>query len=78
MNGVQALVGDVGARQNRVDSLTAGFDVLQQQLESRKADLREVDIEQAITDMLSKQSAYQAAMLAASKVMGMSLTDYLR
>jgi flagellar hook-associated protein 3 FlgL len=78
ITGVQALVGDVGARQNRVETLTAGFDALQLNLEDRKADLREVDIETAITEMLNRQTAYQAAMMAASKVMGMSLTDYLR
>ena len=78
LTGIQALVGDVGARQNRVETLTAGFDALQLNLEDRKADLREVDIETAITEMLNRQTAYQAAMMAASKVMGMSLTDYLR
>jgi flagellar hook-associated protein 3 FlgL len=76
--GVQALVGDVGARQSRVETLTAGFDAMQMNLEERKGNLREVDMEQAITEMLNRQTAYQAAMLAASKVMGMSLMDYLR
>jgi flagellar hook-associated protein 3 FlgL len=75
---VQALVGDIGARQTRVDTLLAGFDALQLALEERKSDLREVDMEQAITEMLNRQTAYQAAMLAASKVMGMSLADYIR
>ena len=75
---VQALVGDIGARQTRVDTLLSGFDALQLALEERKSDLREVDMEQAITEMLNRQTAYQAAMMAASKVMGMSLTDYLR
>jgi flagellar hook-associated protein 3 FlgL len=76
--GVQALVGDVGARQNRVDTLLAGFDTLQLNLEDRRADLREVDMEEAITEMLNRKTAYEAAMMAASKVMGMSLMDYLR
>ena len=78
MQGVQSLVGDVGARQNRIETLGTGFDALQQYLEARKSDLREVDMETAITEMLNRQTAYQAAMMAASKVMGMSLTDYLR
>jgi flagellar hook-associated protein 3 FlgL len=78
ITGVQAMVGDIGARQNRVETLTAGLDALQLNLEERKSDLREVDIETAITEMLNRQTAYQAAMMAASKVMGMSLTDYLR
>ena len=76
--GVQALVGDVGARQNRVETLLSGFDTLQLNLEERRADLREVDMEAAITEMLNRKTAYEAAMMAASKVMGMSLMDYLR
>jgi flagellar hook-associated protein 3 FlgL len=76
--GVQTLIGDVGARQTRVDTLLAGFDSLQATLESRQSDLREVDMEQAITELLSRQTAYQAAMAATSRVMGMSLVDYLR
>jgi flagellar hook-associated protein 3 FlgL len=75
---VQTLIGDVGARQNNVDLIASGFDALQLTLEERKGDLSEVEMEQAITEMLNRQTAYQAAMLASSKVIGMSLTDYLR
>ena len=75
---VQALIGDVGARQNQVDALLAGFETLTANLEESRAELSEVEMEQAITEMMSRQTAYQAAMLASSKVMGMSLTDYLR
>jgi flagellin-like hook-associated protein FlgL len=35
-------------------------------------------MEQAITEMMQRQMAYQAAMLASSKVMGLSLADYIR
>jgi len=37
-----------------------------------------VDMEEAITEMVARQTAYQAAMQASSRVMGLSLTDYLR
>ena len=36
------------------------------------------DFEQAVTELVGRQTAYQAAMLATSRVMGMNLTDYLR
>jgi flagellar hook-associated protein 3 FlgL len=74
----QALVGDVGARANQVDSVSAGLDAYKSNLTLLKSDLSEVDMEEAITEMLARQTAYQAAMMATSKVMGMSLTDYLR
>ena len=76
--GLQATVGNLGARQNHADTLSAGLASLQDTLTRHKSDLSEVDAEQAITEMLARQTAYQAAMLASSKVMGMSLADYLR
>ncbi|MGZ8378630.1 MAG: flagellin N-terminal helical domain-containing protein [Gemmatirosa sp.] len=75
---VQSLIGEVGARQNQVDIVRNGLDALTETFTAQKSDLSEVDMERAITEMLSRQTAYQAAMLASSKVMGMSLTDYIR
>lgn len=77
-SGVQALVGEVGARQNQVETLASQLDALEQNLEVYKSDLAEVDMEKAITEMVARQTAYQAAMLASSRVMGLSLTEYLR
>lgn len=76
--GVQTLVGEVGARQNQVETLNAQLDALEQNLEVYASDLSEVDMEKAITEMVARQTAYQAAMLASSRVMGLSLTEYLR
>lgn len=75
---VQSLVGDVGARRNQVETVSNGLAAFEANLTSVKSGLSEVDMEQAITDMVARQTAYQAAMLASSKVMGLSLTDYLR
>lgn len=76
--GLQATVGELGARQNTADAVKTGLAALDATLTRRKSDLSEVDAEQAITEMLSRQTAYQAAMLASSKVMGLSLAEYLR
>lgn len=75
---LQGHVGQVGARQNQADTVKASLAALTNTLTAQKSDLSEVDMEQAITEMVARQTAYQAAMLASSKVMGMSLTDYLR
>jgi flagellar hook-associated protein 3 FlgL len=77
-SGVQTLVGDVGARRNQVDTVQSSLDAFQSNMETVKSGLSEVDMEQAMTEMMARQTAYQAAMLASSKVMGLSLTDYLR
>jgi flagellar hook-associated protein 3 FlgL len=76
--GLQTTVGEVGARQNQADALKTGLAALDATLAQQKSGLSEVDAEQAITEMISRQTAYQAAMLASSRVMGMSLADYLR
>ena len=78
IDAVQALVGDVGARRNQIDAVQAGLGASEANLTQVKSDLSEVDMEQAITEMVSRQTAYQAAMMASSKVMGMSLADYLK
>jgi len=75
---VQRLVGDVGARVNRLEATRATLDALDLAITDQRATLAEVDAEQAITEMLSKQTAYQAAMIATSRVLGLSLAEYLR
>lgn len=76
--GLQATVGEVGARQNHADTLAGGLAALQETLARQQSELSEVDAEQAITEMAARQTAYQAAMLASSKVLAVSLADYLR
>jgi flagellar hook-associated protein 3 FlgL len=75
---VQGLVGETGARANALQMTTANLDAFETGMKARKSELQEADFEQAVTDLASKQAAYQAAMLATSKVLGMSLADYLR
>ncbi|HEY0777248.1 MAG TPA: flagellin [Gemmatirosa sp.] len=75
---LQVHVGELGARQNQVDAVKTGLTALQSTVTQQKSDLSDVDTAQAYTEMVARQTAYQTAMLASSKVMGLSLTDYLR
>ena len=75
---VQNLLGEVGVWSNQLDVTTANLDALEMNLKTLKSDLQEVDFEEAMVELISRQTAYQAAMMATSKVMGMTLTDYLR
>jgi flagellar hook-associated protein 3 FlgL len=77
-DGVQTLVGDVGAKGKQLDTTQTNLDAFKANLQTFKSDLSEVDVEQAVTELTQRQVAYQAAMLATSKVMGLTLTDYLR
>lgn len=75
---VQELLGDTGARVNQLEVIGANMDAIEINLRTLRSDLTEVDLEKAMTDLVARQNAFQAAMLATSKVMGMNLTDYLR
>jgi flagellar hook-associated protein 3 FlgL len=78
LDGTQTLVGDIGARTNQLDITSSNLDALKITLTTFKSDLQEVDFEQAVTELVGRQTAFQAAMMATSRVIGMNLTDYLR
>lgn len=75
---VQNLLGEVGVWSNQLDVTTANLEALDLNLRTLKSDLQEVDLEEAMVELISRQTAYQAAMMATSRVMGMTLADYLR
>jgi flagellar hook-associated protein 3 FlgL len=77
-DAVQNLVGDIGARSNQLQVTTANLDALDVNLRTLKSDLEEVDLDKAVTELVGRQNAYQAALLATSRVNGMNLTNYLR
>jgi len=77
-NAVQSLVGDVGAKGKQLDNAQANLDAYKTNLTTFSSNLSDIDVEQAVTELTNRQVAYQAAMLATNKVMGLNLTDYLR
>jgi len=77
-NATQALVGDLGARENQLQVTSANITAVQSSLNSFKSSLNGIDAATAATNLVTRQTAYQTAMLATSKVLGMTLTDYLK
>ncbi|MDB4917298.1 MAG: flagellin domain protein [Gemmatimonadetes bacterium] len=77
-DNVQVLQGEQGARANALDVASQNMTALKANLTAYRSQLQEVDIESAVTELVTKQTSYQAAMLATSKILGMTLTDYLR
>lgn len=75
---LQTLVGDVGARMNQLQVTGANLNALEVTLKTFRSDTQEIDFEHAVTELVGRQTAFQAAMMATSRVMGMNLTDYLR
>lgn len=77
MNEVQNLIGDTGARVNRLQIAKANMDGMELNLQRYKSDLEDVEIEEAIMELAGRQTALQAAMMATSRVMGLTLAQYL-
>lgn len=75
---VAAITATTGARRNQLEMTEANLDALDVNLQTLKSDLEEVDLEKAISELVGRQTSFQAAMLATSKVMGLTLADYLR
>lgn len=75
---VQRILGETGARVNQLAVTSANLDAFAANLKTLKSQVEEVDVEQAVTELVSRQTAFQAAMLATSRVMGLTLADYLR
>ena len=70
-------IAGVGAALNRVDVKQNAYDSLQEELTTSIANKGDTDIVEAATALSTKQLAYQAALQAATKIMSMSLMDYL-
>jgi flagellar hook-associated protein 3 FlgL len=75
--GLQNLVGEVGVRSSQLEITSANLSALDVQLQSIRSNLQDVELEKTVTELAQRQTAYQTAMLATSRLMGMSLADYL-
>jgi flagellar hook-associated protein 3 FlgL len=76
-DNVQALVGTLGARVNEMQDAKNSLDALELTLQTYRADLRDTEIDKAMVDLVGKQTLYQAAMSATSRILGLSLANYL-
>ncbi len=74
---VQALVGTQGARINEMQDAKLNLDALEFDLKAYRSDLRDTEIDKAMVELVGKQTLYQAAMSATSRILGLSLANYL-
>ena len=75
---VQNLTGDLGARMNQLDVTVSNLQSLEVNLQTFRSGLQDADLTEAVTNMVNRQNSLQAAMLANSKILDLTLSDYLR
>jgi flagellar hook-associated protein 3 FlgL len=78
LSKVQQALGDVGARENRVDTTRGLVDSSRLDLTSKISDNEDVDLPETIMNLQAQQVAYQSALGAAAKISQVSLVDFLK
>lgn len=76
-DAVQELVGDLGARMSQMDVALENLESLEVNLQTFRSQLSDADLAEAVTELVSRQNSLQAAMLANSRILRLTLTDYL-
>ncbi len=77
VSDVQTLVGRQGARANDLLNAESTLGNLELTLQAFRSDLRDTEIDKAMVELVGRQTLYQAAMSATSRVLGLSLANYL-
>jgi flagellar hook-associated protein 3 FlgL len=75
---ISAEISEVGGKSNSMEVKENIIADLKLNYTDRKSSLEDADIAQAVIDLNVKQLAYNAALTSASKVMQLSLVDFMR
>jgi flagellar hook-associated protein 3 FlgL len=78
ISNVQTLVADVGARQIRLDVAQDTQSETDQGLAEQRSALADTPLAEAITQLVARQSGYEASLLATSRLLETSLVNFLR
>lgn len=76
-SNVQSLIGTQGARINELETASVNHQLMELNLKAFRSDLRDTEIDKAMVELIGKQTLYQAAMSATSRILGLSLANYL-
>ena len=77
MAGVNQKMASVGARGNAMDAMADSFIDISVNADSQMRMLRDVDLAQMALDMARTQTFYQMTLMSVSKVMSVSLLDFI-
>ena len=75
---IGTLLGEIGARVNTYETIKAQSAVGSLDTKARRSMLYDIDLADAAANFAQAQSAYQAALSAANKVLNINILDYLR
>ena len=75
---VASVLGNVGARYNRVDRAAQGARDLSLSLSTSLSEVENVDLARATMDLKMNEVAYQAGLAATARLVQPSLSDFLR
>ena len=70
-------ISQIGYKGISLDVKQTVIEELELSYKSQKADIEEVDIVEAISRLQATENAYQAALSSTSRVMKLSLVDYM-
>ncbi len=76
-SSVQSLIGTQGARANELMAAETSLGDLELTLKAFRSELRDTEVDKAMVELVGRQTMYQAAMSATSRVLGLSLANYL-
>ena len=74
----QETIGDLGGRMSRLDVAVNNLDSLEVTLQTFRSDLADADLAEAVTELVNRQGTLEAAMVANSRILNMTLANYLR
>ncbi len=77
MDSVRSLISNTGSKTLRLDTKEKILEDLNLSYQDRKSSIEDADMAEAIIQVKGKELAYQAALSSSSKLMSMSLVDYL-
>ena len=78
MDDISGTIADVGSKTDRMDIKKNIFQDLNLSDTERLSNIEDADIAEAIMNVSAAQLTYQAALSSSSKVMSLSLVDYLQ
>ena len=77
-NGIGGLLGETGARVNEYETLRTRLAEATVDTKTSRSLLYDIDLSDASVNFAQAQTAYQAALSAANKVLSLNVLDYLR
>jgi flagellar hook-associated protein 3 FlgL len=75
---IGSLLGETGARVNQYETIRTQLADSSVDTKARRSMLYDIDLSEAAANFSQAQSAYQAALSAANKVLNLNVLDYLR